>query len=137
MSILKLNINAKPWYPSSNSKNYDEAMHQIMEMSYEEFRQKLLTNTLPIVNNILYSFTPVLLRNTNVPYHTYPEWAYDHREHLNKLTMQQFLESSPFAKVFPENERIDIGLEELYEKEENKWIQEHPEIFVEDENVEW
>ena len=133
MSILKLNINAKPWYPSSNIKNYE----QIMEMSYEEFRQKLITNTLPIVINESYYLTPVLLRNTNVPYRTYPEWAYDHREHLNKLTMEQFLESSPFAKVNPENELVDMCLEELCEEKEKEWIQEHPKIFIENETVEW
>ena len=133
MSILKLNINSKPWYPSSNMKNYE----QIMEMSYEEFSQKLLTNTLPVIINNIHSFTPVLLRNTNVPYHTYPEWAYDHRNHLNKLSIVQFFESSPFAKVDPENERVDVRLEELYEEEEKEWIQKYPELFIEDDGVEW
>jgi len=123
-------MNAKPWYPSPNTKNYE----QIMEMSYEEFRQKLLTNTLPVVKNNLHSFTPVLLRNTNVPYRTYPEWAYEHRDHLSKLSMDQFFESSPFAKVDPENERIDMRLEELYEEEEEVSIQNHPEVFKEDHN---
>ena len=133
MSILKLNMNAKPWYPSSNMKNYEE----IMKMSYEEFRQKLLTNTLPVIINNMHSFTPVLLRNTNVPYHTYPEWAYEHRHRLNKLSMDQFFESSPFSKVYPENERIDMRLEELYEEEEKVWVQNHPEVFKEEHNVEW
>ena len=125
-------MNAAPWYPSSNMKNYEE----IMIMSYEEFRQKLLTNTLPVIINNMHSFTPVLLRSTNVPYRTYPEWAYEHRDYLSKLSMVQFFESSPFAKVYPENERIDMRLEELYEEEEKEWIQKHPELFIEDEGVE-
>ena len=139
MSILKLNMNAAPWYPYANKmgNNNGGEIRQMMEMSYEEFRQKLLTNTLPMMKNKMHSFTPLLLRSTNVPYRTYPEWAYDHRYYLNKLSMDQFFESSPFAKVHPENERIDMRLEELYEEEEKVWIQKHQELFIEDYCVEW
>ena len=109
----------------------------MMEISYEEFREKLITNRLPGVRNNMHSFTPVLLRSTNVPYRNYPEWAYDHRYYLNKLSMDEFFESSPFSKVRPENERVDLRLQELYEEEENEWIQKHSELFIEDHNVEW
>jgi hypothetical protein len=147
MSKSLLNKSATPWYPllkiptsleliteKKMGNNNGGEIRQMMEMSYEEFRQKLLTNTLPMVKNKVHSFTPLLLRSTNVPYRTYPEWAYDHRYYLNKLSMDQFFESSPFSKVDPENERVDVRLEELYEEEEKEWIQNHPEVFKEDHN---
>ena len=150
MSKSLLNNSATPWYPllkiptsleliaeKNIGNNNGGEIRQMMEMSYEEFCQKLLTNTLPMVKNKAHSFTPLLLRSTNVPYRTYPEWAYEHRYYLNKLSMDQFFESSPFSKVHPENERIDMRLQELYQEEEKEWIQKHPELFIEEDGVEW
>ena len=123
---MSLNVNAKPWVPE---------MQRIMTMSYEEFRENLLNNTLPYITSS--PTTPVLFRDTNKEYTCYSEWHYDHRDRLSKVDQNQLFESSPFSLINEENEWLDKRLEELYEEEEEQWMKDHPEIFEEEENIEW
>ena len=123
---MSLNLNAKPFVPE---------MQIIMSMTYDEFREHLLNDTLPYITSS--PFTPLLFRDTNKEYTSYSEWAYDHRDRLGKIDLNQLFESSPFSIINEDNEFADIQLEELYEKEEEQWIKDHPEIFVEEENIEW
>jgi hypothetical protein len=123
---MSLNANAKPWVPE---------MQIIMSMSYEEFRENLLNDTLPYVSSS--PTTPVLFRDTNKEFTCYSEWAYENRERLGKIDVNQLFESSPFSFICEENEWVDKQLEELYKEEEEQWIKDHPEIFVEEDIIEW
>ena len=118
---MSLNFNANPFVPE---------LQRIMNMSYDEFREHLLNDTLPYITSS--STTPVLFRNTNKEYTCYSEWAYDHRDRFSKIDIKQLFESSPFSFISLENEWIDHRLEELYKEEEEQWIKVHPEIFEED-----
>lgn len=73
----------------------DEPMNQIMNMSYEEFADRLLNDQLPKIENR--KPLPNIVRETTGMYYSYPEWAYNNRELLKYVEAKDLYALSPYA----------------------------------------
>ena len=137
-SEMSLNVNAIEFVPTAIGINVPN-ISTILQMSYAEFQKGIQSGNLPTIvpTKLDGLHKPVLLRGTNHPYQSYGGWYDEERERMNMFDIHKFFDSGIDSVVSPSNQWIDYRLRELYELEEQQWMSQHLDIFMDREPVLW
>ena len=139
-SEMSLNANANSFTPSVINATNLGISKSILHMSYEEFQKGIENGRLPTIVPSQEPFISrvVLKRDTNDPYRSYGGWYDTERERMDMFDSNKFFDSSLDSVVAsPINQWIDYRLKELYELQEQQWMSQHLDIFMDREPVLW